>query len=190
MAVRTGMANIIARTRRMVDDAGSAIWTDNQDVQNILDEHKIRVNRERLEMDRTNTSATTYEYKRFFSRYRDIEEDTSGTAYFQIEDATGTQRGTADYTMDYLRGMLEMTADQVGTALYMSGWSYDLNGAAADLWRERAATKAGKFDASVDGHNLTRSQWFDHCLKMSDYYAQRSRPMTVRAWRVGDFGDE
>jgi len=174
----------------MVNDAGSAVWTDNQNIQDVLDERKVRMYREPLESEQTLTAGTAYEYKRYHSRYRDLEEDTSGTAYFQLEDSTGTQRGTADYTPDYIRGFIEMAADQEGTALYLSGWSYDLSGAASDLWRERAAAMEQKFDVSVDGHTLQRSQRIKHCFQMSEHYAKQSKPITVRPWRVGDFGME
>jgi len=181
---RSGMANLLTRTRRFIDDQGTAVWTDDE-LQDILDEHKTRIWRERLEMEKTLISASDYEYKVYHSRHSNFEE--GGTAYFHVEGSDGTQRGTADYTADYVRGNVTMTADQAGSALYLSGWSYDLNGAASDCWRERAGTKAGKFDAAMDGHNMRRSQWFDHCLKMSDHYAEQARTITVRAWSTGDF---
>ena len=53
---------------------------------------------------------------------------------------------------------------------YLNGREYDLNGAAADAWRERAAGKAGSYDFQADGGRFYRSQWFDHCIKLADYY--------------------
>lgn len=186
---RSGMSNLLARVRSMVDDAGTAVWTDDQ-LQDVLDQHKLRVWRERLEMEKTYVNASTTEYRRYHSRWGDYEEVTSGTAYFQIEDSSGNQRGTADYTADYVRGVIEMAADQEGTALFLSGWTYDLAGAAAQAWRERAGKVSSYYDVQADGHKLSRSQWMQHCVQMAQVYASQARPMVVRAWQDGVFDNE
>ena len=184
---RDGMSNLLARARRLVDDSGTAIWSDNQ-LQDILEEHKYRVQREPLGMERTLLAADNYEYRVYHSRYGNYEE--GGTAYFNVEGADGTQRGTATYTADYIRGVVTMTADQEGSALYLIGWSYDLNGAAADCWRERATKVSSYYDVQADGHRLSRSQWFKHCLDTAKMYDKQARAITVRGWRSGLFGDE
>jgi len=180
------MGNLILRLRRMADDAGTAVW-DNDMLQTVLDEHKLHVWHEPLEMERADTSASTYEYKRFHSRWGDLEEDTSGTAYFQVQDSAGAQRGTATYTADYVRGMLMMAADQEGTALYLTGWSYDLNGAAADLWRERAAKTSSYYDVWMGEHRLSRNQWTKQCLEMAHEFERKARAETARQWTHGVF---
>lgn len=187
MTVRTGMASLIARLRRFVNEAGTATFGD-EDLQNILDEHKTRVWREPLAMERTLISSTDYEYKIYRSRYGNFE--AGGTAYFNVEDATGNQRGTSTYTVDYIRGQITMTADQQGSALYLTGWSYDLNGAAADVWREKAGNVAAYYDVSMDGHSLSRSQWTRQCLDMAKYYESHAEARKVRFWRVGDGDDD
>ena len=179
---RDGMANLLARLRGMIDDSGTAIWSDNQ-CQDILDAHKLRVQREALAAEVTYTGGTTYVYTTYHSRLGDYEE--GGTAYFNIEAADGTQRGTADYTADYVRGHVVMDNDQAGTALYLTGWSYDLQGAAADLWRERAGKVSSYYNVTADGHNMSRSQWFTHCKDMAVMYATQARAVTVRQWRHG-----
>jgi len=183
---RSGMANLLARTRRFVDDSGTATWTDDQ-LQDILDAHKYRVQREYLEMERTLVSADDYEYKIYHSRYDNYEE--GGTVYFNVEGVSGSQRGTADYSADYIRGVVAMTADQEGSALYLTGWSYDLNAAAADCWRERASKVSSYYDVQADGHRLSRSQWFEHCQEAAKMYDARARAVTVRGFRHGLFDD-
>ena len=184
---RSGMANLLLRTRRFVDDIGTVIWTDNQ-LQDVLDTHKARVQREYLEREETLLSANDYEYRIYHSRYRDYEE--GGTAYFNVEGADGTQRGTADYTADYLHGVITMTADQGGSALYLTGWTYDVYATAADCWRERATKVSSYYDVSADGHSISRSQWFQHCIDSAAIFDKRSHPITVRSWRGGLFNDE
>ncbi len=179
---RDGMANLIARLRRAVDDGGSpSVWTDDQ-LEETLDLHKVRVYRELLTVGQVYTSAGTSEYKIFQSAYQNYEE---GTAYFQIEDGAGNQRGTAEYTADYARGIITMGEDQAGTALYVSGWSYDLNGAASELWTERAAKVSSYYNVGLDGHTLSRTQWFEHCERMAELYARRARPVIAKAFKYG-----
>lgn len=183
---RSGMSVLISRLRRMVNDGTAGVWSDD-DLQDTLDQFKIRVEREELEMEQTLTSSSTYEYKRFHSRWGDYEQ--GGSVYFKLEDSTGTQRGTADFTADYIRGVVTMTADQAGTKLYLSAWSYDLNAAAGELWRERAGQVASYYDVDTDGHRLSRSQWNKHCLTMAAQFESKARPVVVRSWRNGVFGD-
>lgn len=184
MAFRSGMAHLVTRLQRIVDDTAESVWT-TQELQDTLDEHKIRIWRELLEMEKTELSATDYEYRVFHSRHTNLE--AGGSAYFNVEDATGTQRETADFTADYVRGIVTTTVNQAGTGLYLTGWSYDLDGAAADLWRERAGRVASYYDVRTDGHNLSRSQWHKHCLTQAERYAKRARPQTARMWTSGVF---
>lgn len=177
---RSGMYDLIARLRDMVDDADAATWTSDQ-LQDVLDRHQYRVLREPLEREKTNLSATSYEYRIYHSRWRDFE--AGGTTFFNIEASNGEQRGTATYTADYARGVVTMATDQMGTALYLTGRTYDLNGAAAALWKQRAGKVASYYDAKTDGHSLSRSQWFAHCKEMADMYASEARAHTVRMWR-------
>lgn len=184
MAFRTGMTDIEARLRRTVDDAGTAVWS-RQALQDVLDTHRIRLYREILDAERTLTGTTTYEYTRFHSRWKDLE--AGGTAYLQVEDSAGEQRGTADYTVDYIAGLVTMGADQAGTALYLTAWSYDLNGAAAQCWRERATKVTSYYDVRADGHTLSRSQWHEHCLTNAKEFAMQARISTVRQYVDGVF---
>ena len=181
---RSGMTNLITRTRRLINDTASATWTDTE-LQDVLDLHKLRIWREPLEREKTNLTGTTYEYRLYYSRQENLEEVASGTAYFHIEDSTGAAKGSADYTMDYIRGMLTMDADQGGTALYISGWTFDINAAAGDCWREVAGGKAGKYDVSADGHRMSRSQLMKQAIDMAKYYDGKSKPVSVRQWTNG-----
>ena len=182
MTLRTGMVAIEGRLRRLVDDAGTAVWTTTE-LQDVLDAHKYRVHREQLERERTVLTDSAYEYRIFHSRWQNLE--AGGSATFKLEDSAGTQKGTAECSADYLHGVITMTADQGGTALYLTGWTYDVPAAAADCWRERASKVASYYDAAADGHKLSRSQWFAHCAQMAEMYDRQSRPVTVRPWRSG-----
>lgn len=55
-------------------------------------------------------------------------------------------------------------------------WSgaWDLNGAAAQGWREKAAKVAGDFNFSADGSSYSKADVLAHCLEMETKYASRS----------------
>lgn len=50
---------------------------------------------------------------------------------------------------------------------------YDLNSAASEGWRWKAAKAASKFDVSTDGQSLSRSQVIAHCQEMAMNYQRR-----------------
>jgi hypothetical protein len=168
----------------MIDDAGTALFSDDQ-LQTILDTHNQRIYWEQLQYEVTPVSAGAAEYRLYHSRFNNFEE--GGTEYFLVCDSSGTPRGTADYSVDYASGLITMNEDQHGTALYLSGWSYDLNGAAAVCWGERMAKEVTRYDINLDGHSLSRSQLMAQCKQMAEYYAQRARPRRVRMWNNGIF---
>jgi hypothetical protein len=61
------------------------------------------------------------------------------------------------------------------------GWSptYDLNAAAASLWRRKQAQMATAFDFSADGGDFKRSQAFDMAGKMARYYQSLAAPHSL-----------
>lgn len=167
MAARTGMAGLISRWRRLVDDPESEVWTDDQ-AQQILDGQRVDFWREPLQPIATGPSANIYQVYR--SRYRDMESAASGTMVWRVYDGAGATIGTAAYTTDYNLGVLMFAADQAGSARYLDGRTFDLNAAAASAWRERAAVTARLYTFQADGGRYERSQWFEHCVKMADYF--------------------
>lgn len=81
-----------------------------------------------------------------------------------------------------------LTADQVTSLLQTAGrrdsdglapsdadWAgiYDLNAAAAEGWRWKAAKVAAEFDFLTDQQSFHRSQKREACLLMSDIYRKR-----------------
>ena len=174
--VRSGMTDLVTRLRVRVADQGKAYWTDAQ-LQDYLDENKFRVAREPLDVERTLTSGTSYEYKIYRSRYGNWE--SGGTVYFKVEDSAGSARGTGDYSVDYLAGVVTMSADQVGTQLYLTGCHYDLDGAASRVWTAMAGSVSDQYSVSADGHTMNRAEWFEHCVNMAELYAKRGVAQTA-----------
>lgn len=95
------------------------------------------------------------------------------------------ESGTATYTdatlADYIA--IRWQHDDMGRDPVDSSWTatYDLNGAAADLWAEKLAELDGKFDFSADDGSFSRSQLVENAMKMCKHYKARSapRPLTM-----------
>jgi hypothetical protein len=186
MTARTTLAQLINVLRGMTEagtadyTVGTATYWDGDQIQNVLDRHRMDVYREQLTMIPDYVGGATVQYLEFVSQYGNFEQTNAGTAIFWIEDGAGANRGTATYTVDYLNGKITFTADQKGTTLYLTGRSFDLYGAAADIWRHKAGNVSSThFDFSTDNMRVNRSQVKEEYRNMANYYAGLARPMKV-----------
>lgn len=168
MALRAGMMSLILQWREMVNDAAGDAFTDTR-AQQILDQYRLDFYQEPLTVTAQQIAAGTVGYHVYQSIHQNLEGTASGTVAFRLYDSLGTVI-TSGYTLDEQRGKLVFTASQAGSARYLDGRSYDLNGAAAAGWRERAAKQASGYDFRVEGRQYSRSQWFNHCMQMANYY--------------------
>jgi hypothetical protein len=191
MTARTTMADLITELRGMcnagtadVTIAGTTYWTDDQ-LQKILDRNRLLVDQEPLYMVPSHVpgSVEYYEYRSCYDHY---EQTDGGSAVFLLEDSTGANIGTALWDADYNTGVVTFAANTAGTTYYLTGRSYDLNGAAAEVWRQKAsyyaATSSG-VDWSTDNMRISRSQMVTQAQGMANYYAGLARPRTVSAER-------
>lgn len=74
--------------------------------------------------------------------------------------------------------------DPVRLGADSTGWTptWDLNAAAAEGWRRKAAKVTGKFDFSTDGQSFSRSQIHAMCIEQANLYRNRiagSIPMNL-----------
>ena len=65
--------------------------------------------------------------------------------------------------------------DQYGVAPSSDSWTptWELNAAAAEGWRAKAAKAVNDTDFAVDGGKYNRNAIFDHCEKMAEKYEAR-----------------
>ena len=182
--------NDLSVTLRGMTDAGTADWSigtavywDDDQLQTVLDRHRTDFYRQPLAAIPDHVGTSELSYKTYRSRWANIEATSGGTAIFVIEDSVGNDQGTALWSADYARGIITFVADQKGTAYYMTGRSFDLNGAAADVWRVKAANAAKLYNFSTDGHSLSRDQIMQHCLKMCSYFEGMSPVEVVEVFR-------
>ena len=62
--------------------------------------------------------------------------------------------------------------------------TYDLAGAASNIWAEKAAILAADFDTSADGASLSRSQAYTQAMQQSRYWFARRKARTVTLYPV------
>jgi len=172
-----GYANAEPDEWTTTSDSSIVTYWSDEEIQRVLDRHKAEYVHAALEVQPT-YSAGSIVYTQYRLGVTDVE---SGTAVFKIEDTAGTVTG---WTADYTRGIVTFTADQSGKSFYWSGFAYDLDAAAADIWRMKASHVAGLVDFSTDGHSVKRSQQAQAYLNMAGYYQQRSASEGVTTAKI------
>lgn len=179
--MRPTMMDLVSRLRAMAN-AGTAdftiadcnYWSVDQ-LQDVLDRHRMEVRDEALTSYSANIaggSVAWYDYQSSFGNYE--QTSNGGSAIFTVRDSLGNVQGTALWSADYDRGLITFAADTGGTAYYLSGRTYDLAGAAAEIWRNKAAAYAMMPDFSTDNHSVKRSHIVQQCNQMADYWQGQS----------------
>lgn len=162
---------------------GTVTFWDNDQLQLVLDRHRVDVRREQLAPQPSIGAGGTIIYQEYASNHGSFEQTSGGSAIFVVEDAAGNDAGTALWSADYERGLVTFAGNTLGTAYFLTGRSYDLYAAAADVWRHKAANAAKVYDISTDNHSLSRSQLMKQALAMADYYAGMSGPAVTTLYR-------
>lgn len=158
--------------------SGQTYWSDDQ-LQTVLDQHREDVFSEALEAVPTVRGGTTYWYD-YYCTPAVYEE---GTATFQVTDALGN---AVTPTVNYQMGHLSFgTVSQGGTAYYLTARKYDLNGAAAQVWNDKASYVSSAYDFSADGHSMSRSQLSKQYREMAAQYARKAKVTSI-TMRRGD----
>lgn len=178
---RSGMTAIIEELRSLTE-AGTAeytlgttvYWQDNA-LQDILDLHRRDLRFMQLQAYPNQVSGGSLVYYDHQSEYGYLEATTGGTEITYLQDSTGATLGTALWNADYRRGMFTFVNTTNGTVIYLTGRAYDINAAAADVWRRKAAHYAPtSFDFSTDNHSISRAQVYDHAMEMVSFFENMS----------------
>jgi hypothetical protein len=178
---RTGMTAIIEELRGLTE-AGTAdytigttvMWTNNA-LQDVLDVHRRDIRFNALQAYPNQVSGGSLVWYDYQSQYGYLEATTGESLITYLQDSTGATLGTALWTADYRRGMFTFGSTTNGTSVYLTGRSYDINAAAADVWRRKAAHYApSSFDFSTDNHSISRSQVYDHAISMVSFFENMS----------------
>lgn len=178
MALRDGMANLILRLRSMVD-AGTADYTvnsvaywTNEQLQDRLDMVRCDLHGVPLQSVVETGSGGTAQYFVYYAPKGNLEESTApgGTIIWRVVDGLGSVLGTALYNVEYIPGVIRFTSDTLGTRLYLWARSYNLEAAAAEVWRSKAAHVASAYNWASDNQKFDRAVLMKNYLGMADYW--------------------
>lgn len=196
MAVRATMAQLIARTRLMIQDTGTSPFFADQDVQDTLDNYRDDVRYLPLSIAPTilNAASTNNIPSVIFADYYSTgyqwwESDVviQGNNVSTLASWVVLTPTTSDYIVGHWT--FEANIFTSGTApgqyppLFATGKVYDLNMAAADLLEFWGAASAAAYDINVDGQSLRRSQLMTAKLALAEQYRRRAKPRIAKSVR-------
>jgi len=181
MTARTGMTQLISDLR-VLTEAGASEWVlgtvtfwDDAQLQNVLDRTVQEFILSPMDSLPTYSSGGTLLYNDYQIKFGNIEQTTGGTAIFYVQDGNYNTVGTALYTSDYRRGKVTFSASTEGTtSFYATGRSYDLNAAAAEVWRIKANHVANSFDFTTDNTSVRKSQVYQHYVDRAEHFESLS----------------
>lgn len=150
---RSTMATLIARLRRELD--GDTTLTDDQ-LQELLDANSGRVT---VCLETVSPFYTTH--------LSGLPNWESSPVLFADKD---TIVSTNDYTLDELRGIVTMDAED-SRELYLAGAVYDLHGAASQGWTRIGERYALEYDFEDIEGSYKRSQQIKHCEQQAARHA-------------------
>ena len=188
---RIGMYTLIQSVRGLAN-AGTGEFTVGNDtywqdghIEDALDDHRRDFQFVPMQVEPTQ-EAGSVTYKRFWT-HPYLEQ---GTAAFYLQTAGGSAVAGTLYSVDYQRGLVEFTADTTGTAFYATGRTFDINGAAADIWERKAGYAAQQVDWSSDNHSIKGSQYYDHCMKQAAKCRSMGKPISTIIYRGDTYDGE
>jgi hypothetical protein len=168
--IRPTMVDLIEDLRGMtnagVNDyaiAGKRYWSDEQ-MQDTLDENRTFQNNLILDVVPVYSAGVTT-YTKYYSGLKNWEASPI------LQGINGNVIGTALYTFNADLGEVTFGTDQQALPYYIQGYTYDLNAAAATIWRTKASHYASAYDFSTDNHNMRRSQLLTQAQSMAAMYA-------------------
>ena len=190
MTARTTMANLIGELRGMTDAGADdytiglvAYWTDDQ-LQAILDRNRIEVANDALTHIDEYADGGVLTVTRYYSHFGNYEATSGGTAIFVVRDGTWNTVGTALYTADYQRGEVIFSSATGAAPYYLTGRSYDLNAAAADVWERKAAQSASaSYSWSSDNMRVDKGAMRKDYIEQARYYRARAGVKSVSVER-------
>lgn len=188
MAARSGMTQLIADVRLMADAGtaehsvnGTTYYTDD-DIQRYLDRHRQDIYREMLSYQGEYGSGSV-QYHQYYFRHAFVEGTASGSLAWLITDGNDDVIAGSLYTPNLDAQEVRFSADQMGSARFLTYRTYDIYRAVSEIWRDKAAHVADRFDVKTDNHDLKRSQLAKNYMDKAREYAGFGRPKHVRMIR-------
>lgn len=170
--MRSGMTDLVSSFRQYVAESGTVIFTDN-DIESLLDNNRIQIVGQPLSYNPYLVSGTTT-YTNAYVNHKFLEGTASGTALVRVATNLGTI--VTNYQSDFTNGQFTFDVNTKGTAYYYYGRSYNFYKAVSDGWFRKAGYYAGNFDFRVEGRQFNKSQVYQNCLQMKDYFSSLADP--------------
>lgn len=182
MPVRATMAALIARVRLMINDTlplGSGqVWLD-QDIQNVLDESRMDYYNLQLKEQWTFSGTTPQVLDYFAPKELGNWEDDFVIKQYLTVLITAT-------TVEDIPGHFQFTATTLPPC-FITGKTYDIYRASADLLERWSAKYALLFNVTVDGQSVQRSQAHSMLLDLAKQYRMKQRAGSI-ALKRADLG--
>lgn len=179
---RAGMAELITRVRAMAHAgtadltvAGTTYWTDDQ-IQSYLDQNRVDYYEVPLQsVNEISTGGTAVTNNYYMPQQAKWIERYDSESQFRLYQGSGTNAGTASYTVNYDSRLIEFSSNTEGTAYYLDFSAFDLYSTAADIWEEKASIVSVQgVDWSTDNHSVKSSQMVKNYMDQAKKFRQLS----------------
>ena len=169
MAVRNGMVDLVSQFRSYLQEAGTAIFSDDR-IQQILDANSEQFTQVQLYSKPYYNNGSVW-----YSTYTLDKTWLEGTATDTIKVYNSNGTTVTNYTSDFVNGQFEFTTNTLGTVYYMSGKSFNFFKAVSEGWNEKAAYYSTNFDFQVEGRSFKKSQILTHCTERMKYFMSQAK---------------
>lgn len=190
---RTGLNYLRDELRGMTNagtadfTAGTVSWFTDTQLDTVLDGHSWIYSFWEVEPALNKVTSGVLESYDYYLPGGNWEENA--TDEFYLQNVAGGTISSSSYTVDYKNGIVSFTANTAGTIYFFTGTRFDLNSAAAEIWRKKAGFLAGAYNFSTDNNQMSREPLQAHCLKMADYYAREGEGAVGSSTMVRDDTD-
>lgn len=163
---RVSMMGLITQTRLLIGDSAEMVTDD--EIQNVMDTHRQEARYQLLKK--------LVSYESGIAVYKTWQ---APCGYWErsvmLSDAAHNE--LTPVTEDWLTGQWEFATSQ--TAVYLTGWTYDLYMSAADLLEVMAGRCASEYDFTADGASFHRSQKAEAYRRLAAEYRKKQQVKTV-----------
>jgi hypothetical protein len=177
---RASLTTLIAKIRLLTDDPSGAglIFTDDQ-IQDALDARRDEARYYPLtERETIAPGGGSTTYLTFTSPVGAWDTDTAlvDSSYNPLTPAT----------TDLINGRWTFNAEP-DTPVMVTGFTYDLYGAAGDLLLQRATVESDSFDVGADGLSLSRNQKQQNYRDRANEYFAKARTKSITLIRTDEW---
>lgn len=175
MTIRYGMAYLTGKLTNLVE-AGEEFTPE--DLQDALDATKTEYRNIGLTPTPTYTIGNVlfldYDLPSFMGQWFELPQDNTVNTAFRLTDNTYAPVlfgvGATNATFDYNLRRISFNESTVGAYYYLTAYSYDLYGAAADIWEIKLSRRTPYVNIKIDNHQFGLSDEYQHCIERYEHF--------------------